>query len=129
MNVDTSALLALVDASQSQHEAVSAVIDASDEPFVISPFIVVELDYVVLTRHDSRIERIMLDELASGASELAPASREQLSAASTLVRQYSDAPVGVADASNIVLADSTRTVPLSIVDTSASCPWVTVRRR
>ncbi|GAB91020.1 PIN domain-containing protein [Gordonia rhizosphera] len=88
------------------------VIDASDEPLIVSSYIVGELDYLVLTRHGSQIERIVLDELTSGAWELAVMSRERLSAASAIVRQYSDVPVGVADASIIVLADvyQTRTV-------------------
>lgn len=116
MIVDTSALLAYFDASEPQHEAVSAVIDTSDEPLVVSPYIVAELDYLVLTRHGSRIERIVLDELTSGAWELAAMSRERLSAASAIVRQYSDVPVGVADASNIVLADAYRTKTVATLD-------------
>ncbi len=112
MIVDTSALLAYFDAAEPQHEAVSEVIEASDEPLIVSPYIVAELDHLVLTRHGSHVERLVLDELTSGAWELAAMSRERLSAAAAIVRQYSDVPVGVADASNIVLADvyQTRTV-------------------
>ncbi|MCH5642551.1 PIN domain-containing protein [Gordonia sp. ABSL49_1] len=116
MIVDTSALLAYFDAAEPQHEAVAEVIDASSEPLVVSPYIVAELDYLVLSRHGSHIERIVLDELSSGAWELAAMSRERLSAASVIVRQYSDVPVGVADASNIVLADAYRTRTIATLD-------------
>ncbi|MFW0795078.1 PIN domain-containing protein [Gordonia sp. CPCC 205515] len=116
MIVDTSALLAYFDAAEPQHEAVSVVIDASDEPLVVSPYIVAELDYLVMTRHGSHIEGIVLDELTSGAWELAVMPRERLSAAAAIVRQYSDIPVGVADASNIVLADVYRTKTIATLD-------------
>ncbi|AZG44560.1 PIN domain-containing protein [Gordonia insulae] len=116
MIVDTSALLAYFDAAEPQHEAVAVLIDAADEPLVVSPYIVAELDYLVLTRHGSHIERLVLDELTSGAWELATMSRERLATAAEIVRQYSDVPVGVADASNIVLADAYRTRTVATLD-------------
>jgi predicted nucleic acid-binding protein len=48
--VDTSALLAFFDASEPDHEAVSAVLGAADA-LVVSPYVVAELNYLVATRH------------------------------------------------------------------------------
>ena len=49
MIVDTSALLAYVDAHERAHSGVAAVIDASDEPLVLAPFVLAELDYLLLS--------------------------------------------------------------------------------
>ncbi|MDL9945055.1 PIN domain-containing protein [Gordonia sp. ABSL11-1] len=116
MIVDTSALLAYFDSAEPQHSAVAAVIDAADEPLVVSPYIVAELDYLVLTRHGSRVERIVLDELASGAWELAAMPRDRLTTALAVVDRYADVPVGIADASNIVLADAYQTTVIATLD-------------
>lgn len=116
MIVDTSALLAYFDSVEPQHSAVAAVIDTADEPLVVSPYIVAELDYLALTRDGSRVERIVLDELASGAWELAAMPRYRLTAAFAVVDRYADVPVSIADASNIVLADAYQTTVIATLD-------------
>lgn len=116
MIVDTSALLAYFDANEPQHEAVSAVIDASDGPMVVSPYVIAELDLLVLTRHGSAAEHEVLTELAGGAWELASMDRERLADATSIVERYSDVPIGVADASNMVLAKAYRTRDIATLD-------------
>ena len=116
MIVDTSALLAFFDAKESQHEAVAAVITQTREPLVISPYVVAELDYLVLRRHGSTAEAAVLDELLRGAWELATMTADRLAAAARIVEKYRDVPVGIADASNIVLADAYRTRTIATLD-------------
>lgn len=116
MIVDTSALLAYFDSAEPRHDAVAAVINTADDALVVSPYIVAELDYLVLTRHGSAIERLVLDELTSGAWELAAMTRERVVAARAIIEQYSDMPIGLADASNIVLADAYRTPVIATLD-------------
>ena len=67
MIVDTSALLAYFDASERHHEAVAEVIENSDEPLVVSPYVVAELDYLVATRVGVEAELAVIRELSSGA--------------------------------------------------------------
>ena len=67
--VDTSALLAFFDASEPDHDAVSAVLATADV-LVVSPYVVAELDYLVSTRHGVDDELAVLDELAGGAWDL-----------------------------------------------------------
>ena len=57
MIVDTSALLAYFDASEPAHKAVSAAIESSDELLVVSPYVLAELDYLVLSRHGIQAEQ------------------------------------------------------------------------
>ncbi|MXP20142.1 PIN domain-containing protein [Gordonia sp. HNM0687] len=116
MIVDTSALLAYFDAAEPQHDAVAESIESASEPLVVSPYVVAELDYLVLTRHGSRAERLVLAELASGAWELAAMSRDRLAAATAVVEKYADVPIGIADASNIVLADAYQTRTIATLD-------------
>ena len=77
--VDTSALLAYFDTNEPQHEAVVPVIEAAAAgPLVVSPYVIAELDYLVLTRHGVQAQREVLAELTGGAWELATMDRERL---------------------------------------------------
>ena len=60
MIVDTSALLAYFDANEPTHGAVAAVIDGAEDDLVVSPYVVAELDHLVLTRHGSQAEQAVL---------------------------------------------------------------------
>jgi predicted nucleic acid-binding protein len=110
--VDTSALLAFFDRDEPDHDAVSALLAAPGEPLVVSPFVVAELDYLVASRLGVSAELDVLRELAGGAWDLAPIDAADLERASSIIERYSDQELGVADASNVVLADryATRTI-------------------
>ena len=116
MIVDTSALLAYFDAGEPQHDAVAAIIEGSRDPLIVSPFVIAELDYLVLTRHGSDAEQPVLSELSGGAWELALMDRERIRAATRLVETYSDIPIGITDASNMVLAQAYQTRDIATLD-------------
>ena len=102
---DTSALIAFFDASDANHAAVSAVIAADHGPFVVSPFVVAELDYLLATRRGVAAELLVLEELANGPWSLAAFGSEDLRRAAATVRRYADLGIGVTDASLVILAD------------------------
>ena len=104
MIVDTSALLAFFDTDEPDHDAVSRIIDAATEPLVVSPYVVAELDYLVWSRLGVAAELAVLTELAGGAWDLAAFCTEDLAEATSVVEHYADQSIGVADASNVVLA-------------------------
>jgi predicted nucleic acid-binding protein len=114
--VDTSALLALFDLSDPAHDAVAAVIGAATEPLVVSPYVIAELDYIVLTRHGQRAEQAILAELAAGAWDLAAVSADHLRAALRIVKRYADQPIGVTDASLLVLAEERGRAAIATLD-------------
>lgn len=116
MIVDTSALLAYFDAQEPQHVAVASAIDAAEPPLVVSPYVIAELDYLVLTKHGPAAEHAVLTELTGGAWELAAMDRTRLTAATRIVEQYRDVPIGVTDASNIVLAQAYQTRDIATLD-------------
>jgi predicted nucleic acid-binding protein len=107
MILDTSALLAFFDASDPNHPAVAEVVGAAEEPLVVPPFVVAELDYLVLSRHGRRAEQAVADSLASGAWRLAPFGLELMVRAARYLRQYGDQRIGLTDASIMVLAQAT----------------------
>ena len=76
--VDTSALLAFFDANEPQHEAVVEAIQSSRGPLIVSPYVIAELDYLVMTRHGVQAQRTVLNEIAGGAWELAHMDRARL---------------------------------------------------
>jgi uncharacterized protein len=110
--VDTSALLAYFDSDEPDHDAVANVIERSEESLVVSPYVVAELDYLVATRVGIDAELAVLRELSTGAWELAAFGVPELEQAASIVKKYRDQHIGVADASNVVLADRhhTRTI-------------------
>jgi predicted nucleic acid-binding protein len=114
--VDTSALLAYFDADEPDHDAVSSVIDAASEPLVVSPYVVAELDYLVASRLGVSAELAVLRELAAGAWDLDAVGADELSLARAIIERYADQSVGVADASNVVLAARHNTKTIVTLD-------------
>ncbi len=116
MIVDTSALLAYFDAAEPDHTAVSRVIDDSEDSLVVSPYVLAELDYLVATRVSVDAEIVALRELSSGAWDLAEFGVAELEQATNIIEKYRDQRIGLADASNVVLADRYRTRTIVTLD-------------
>lgn len=113
---DTSALLAYFDRSDRHHAAVAAAVESDPGPFVLSPYVVAELDYLVATQRGVAAELAALGELAGGAWKLATFEAADLASATAVVERYSDQAIGVADASLVVLAHRYRTDRLLTLD-------------
>ena len=116
MIIDTSALLAYFDADEPDHVSVAAVLDDTDEPLVVSPYVVAELDYLVGSRLGVAAELAVLAELAGGAWDLPTIGAEALADARAIIERYADQRIGVADASNVVLAARYRTQTIVTLD-------------
>lgn len=116
MIVDTSALLAFFDTDEPDHPAVSAVISDSSEPLVVSPYVVAEVDYLIATRLGVEPEAIALRELAAGAWDLAAIDAADLAKIISVTERYNDQAIGVADASNVVLAERYKTTTMATLD-------------
>lgn len=116
MIVDTSALLAFFDTDEPDHDAVSAVINETIEPIVVSPYVVAEVDHLVATRLGVKAETAVLRELTGGAWTLATIDVADLIKIVSVIERYDDQAIGVADASNVVLADRYRTSTVATLD-------------
>ena len=103
--LDTSGLLAAIDADEPRHAvAVQALRDA-EPPLLLSPFVLAELDYLLSTRRAQGAELAMLEEVAAGAYQLETFDRADVASALDIMRKYKDSDLGLADASVVVLAD------------------------
>ncbi|HUP62050.1 MAG TPA: PIN domain-containing protein [Thermoanaerobaculia bacterium] len=103
--LDTSGLLAALFADQNQHEACAQVLRDAEPPFLLSPFILAETDYLIQKYGGIVAERLFLTEVVRGAYELVIFDKEDMRLAVGVVATYSDLQIGIADASLVALAE------------------------
>ena len=102
--------------SDPHHAAVASIFAANGEGFVLSPFVIAELDYFVVTRLGVSTELALLADIASGAYELPVLSAADLIACAGVIEKYADQRVGVTDASLVVLAERYQTRRICTLD-------------
>lgn len=106
--VDTSGLLAWIDASQRLHREVSTAMKSVRGPFILSSFILAELDYLIATQVGTAAELAFLEEVARGAYRLESFTPADIQRALVVLERFRDLDVGLADASIVVLAERYR---------------------
>lgn len=102
--LDTSGLFAALSERQPEHAAARRALEQATRPLLLSPFVLAELDYLVVTRVGIEAEVALLDEMAAGVYELCAFSAADVSEARAMIRRYPDLGIGLADASIVVLA-------------------------
>ena len=105
MLLDTSGLLASSDRRQPRHKAAVEALTRTDPPFLLSPFVLGELDYMLRSRIGDAASRVILRDVAVGAYRLEQFTAEDIAAAMSVMDRYADSGIGLADASIVVLAD------------------------
>ena len=115
MIADTSLLLAAFVPDQRMHAACAHVL-RSVRPLVVSPLVLAELDYLTARIAGVDAELTLLAELSSGAYELASFGLDDLIRARAVVERYRDLPLGLTDASLVVLADRYGTDTIGTLD-------------
>lgn len=103
--LDTSGLLAAIDGSQARHREAVAALRAAPAPWILSPFVLAELDHLLATRVGQAAERALLDEVARGVYRLADFDVEDVAASERAIGRYAALGIGLADASVLVLAN------------------------
>jgi predicted nucleic acid-binding protein len=103
--LDTSALLAAIDASQRFHSVAREALGGAAGPLILSPFVLADLDYLLATRVGGDAELALLEEIARETYRFAQLSNEDVAKARRIMAQYADLRVSLADASNVVLAN------------------------
>jgi uncharacterized protein len=114
--LDTSGLLAALDADQRHHERARQVLAADPGPLLLSPFVLAELDDLLLERVGARAERALLDEVAGGVYDLVTFGVGEVAEAADLVGRYGELRIGLADASVAVIAAAAKTTRLLTLD-------------
>ena len=103
--IDTSGYLAGTAARHPLSDVVQDILRTVTEPPVVSALVLAEIDYMVLDRVGVDQELAVIDDLTSGAYEIADLDVDDLRIARGLAAQYRDLKIGITDALNAVLAD------------------------
>jgi predicted nucleic acid-binding protein len=106
--LDTSGLLAALDASQSYHTKAAASLAAARPPLLLSPFVLAELDYLLLERVGAAARASLLEEVKRGAYLLETMTGADIDRAQAIIERYADLGISLADASIVVLAERRR---------------------
>jgi uncharacterized protein len=116
--VDTSAILAIFDESYTEHAAIAGIVSSDPGPFVVSPMVVSEADYMLHSRLGADAARLFATEVFTQAYELAEWAVRDQAAAIDVSRHYGRDKdyIGITDASNVVLADRYRTTRMLTLD-------------
>lgn len=102
--LDTSGLFSAIDAGQPEHERVLETLRSEPGPLILSPFVLAEVDYFILSRMSVADELAFLDQVAAGAFDLGRFDADDMRAARAVIDRHHDLRIGVTDASIVVLA-------------------------
>lgn len=103
--LDTSGLLAAIDAGQRLHPGAREALETAAPPFLLSPFVLAELNYLLATTVGAGAEIALIDEVVRGAYRLEAFTALDIAEARSVMDQYASfGDIGLADASNVVLA-------------------------
>ena len=116
--VDSSAILAIFDESYPEHPGIAQVLADAEDLLVVSPMVVAEADYMLASRLGPRAARRFAADIASEAYDLAEWTAADHAAALTIISEQGDDGdyLGIADASNVILADRHRTTRILTLD-------------
>lgn len=113
--VDTSAILAYMNAADTHHADVSAWLDSEQDELATTPLIVAEADHLVGARGGPVALSALRADLVAGAY-LIEWWPQAIGAAVRVAERYGDTALGLADASLVVLAERLETVSIATLD-------------
>lgn len=103
--IDTSGYLAGTAAKHPLSAVIRDILRTAAEPPVVSPLVLAEIDYMVLDKVGVEQELAVIDDLTSGAYEIADLDVDDVRAARSLAARHRDLKIGITDALNAVLTD------------------------
>ena len=114
--VDAGPLVALADLDDPHHRGVQRALEASNEPLVVSPFVLAEADYLIARLIGQDAEVRMLSDVVRGSFLLEQIDPSDIAVCIELITRYRDLDIGLADAANIVLAHRYKTLRIATLD-------------
>lgn len=103
--LDTSGLLAALDAAQRFHRESAASLAAAHPPLLLSPFVLAELDYLLAARVGEAARDSLLGEVSRSAYLIQPMIGSDVARAQAIIKRHADLGISLADASIVVLAE------------------------
>lgn len=114
--LDTSGLLAALDAGQRSHQEAAASLAAASPPLYLSPFVLAELDYLLVSRVGTAARASLLEEVKRGAYLLDTMTGADVARAQAIIERYADLVISLADASIVILAERHRVYDVLTLD-------------
>jgi predicted nucleic acid-binding protein len=113
--VDTSIVVAYMNAADDYHATVAGWLDDADEDLATTPLIIAEIDHLVGARGSPTARRALHRDLAAGAYmvEWWPGASARVV---NVAERYADTGLGLADASLVALAERIGTVEIATLD-------------
>jgi uncharacterized protein len=105
---DTSGLIAAYDSDDPEGPVVRELLEAEAGALVVSPFVLAEVGYMIMTRSGAAAELVLLSDLADGVYQVAEFTASDAERTVTLARQYADLKLGLADAHTMSLTQPDR---------------------
>jgi len=114
--LDTSVLLAALDAADPDHGRCAELIDETRENLIVPTLVLSELDYWCHERLTAKVWPAFLEDLLAGAYGAESPTQGDLERCHELQRTYADRAVGVVDASVLALVERLRETKLASLD-------------
>jgi predicted nucleic acid-binding protein len=113
--VDTSAILAYMNAADVHHASVSAWLEGEQDELATTPLIVAEADHLVGARGGPAAQSALRADLAAGAY-LVDWWPGAITATVRVAERYAETGLGLADASLVALAERLETISIGTLD-------------
>lgn len=114
--LDTSVLLAALDAADSDHGPCAKLIEETSENLVVPALVLSELDYWCSERLTGEVWLAFLEDVLNGAYGVESPTQSDLERCRELQRTYADLKVGVVDASILALTERLDQTKLATLD-------------
>ena len=113
--VDSSAIIAVMDARDAHHVRVRTWLESATDDLVTTPMVVAEADHLVTRRGGTRAAAALRADLAAGAY-VVDWWPEAIAVAADVAGRYADIGVGLTDASLVALAERVDTTDIATLD-------------
>jgi uncharacterized protein len=103
--VDTSAIVALVDAADDDHQEVVRCVMNTDDVLLVPVTILPEADFLIAERVGVRGELALLQDIVAGGFGLESVTVADVARSAELIDQHADSDIGFVDASIVAVAE------------------------
>jgi uncharacterized protein len=100
---DTSGLVAGYDENDPDGPVARELLDADAGSLIVSPFVLAEVDYMIMKRSGAAAELVLLEDLANGVYQVAEFTQLDAERVAQLCRQYAGLKLRIADAHTMCL--------------------------
>jgi predicted nucleic acid-binding protein len=103
--LDTSAIVALVDAGEDAHQDVANYVVNTADVLLVPVTVVPEVDFLIASRVGMIGELAVLRDIVAGGFRLEQVTVADVARCAELIEQYADSDIGFVDASIIAVAE------------------------